>query len=242
MSPGPFAQRRKVDAENRKPKIEVFAEISRCDLLFQIAVRGGNNTHVHTGGAGFPDLKELAAFEYAQQLGLQLYGHFADLVEKQRAFVGFLKKSFFVFGGSRETARTVTEEFAFEQFPREGRAVDRHESAFSPWPGVVNSLREDFLAGPGFAGEQHRSICGSDFPRQIDGLTHGRGLPDDAVERMLLGKPVFDPCQPSLHLGFLRGAAQQGQDFVVVVAFGDVVESPVLDGLYAVGNIAVGRE
>ena len=34
----------------------------------------------------------------------------------------------------------------------------------------------------------------------------------------------------------------QGQDLVVVVAFGDVVEGAVLDGLHAVGDIAVGRQ
>ena len=57
---------------------------------------------------------------------------------------------------------------------------------------------------------------------------------------MFLGELVFDAGQPPLHFGFFGRPAQQGQYLVVVVAFGDVVERAVLDGLHPVGDIAVG--
>ena len=59
---------------------------------------------------------------------------------------------------------------------------------------------------------------------------------------MLFGEFVLEASQPALHLRFLGGTAQQRQYLVVVVALGYVIECPVLDGLHAVGDIAVGRQ
>ena len=239
---GPLAQRGKVDAEHREAEIEVLAEIPGGDLLFEVAVRGGDQAHVNPCGACFADLDEFAAFEHAEQFGLQFDGHLPDLVEEQRAFVGLLEKALLVLGGARETAGPVAEQFAFEQFARESRAVDRHESPLHPAAGVVDGLREDLLAGSRLAGEQHRSVGDGDLAGQVHGPAQDLRVTDDPVEGVLFGELVLDAGQPPLHFGLFGGPAQQGQDLVVVVAFGDVVEGAVLDGLHAVGDIAVGRQ
>ena len=106
----------------------------------------------------------------------------------------------------------------------------------------MDGLSEDLFAGSRFAREQHRSVRDGDFTRQVDGFAQDCRFPGDPVEGVFLGEFGLDAGQPPLHFGFFGSAAQQGQDFVVVVAFGDVVESAVLDGLHAVGNIAVGRQ
>lgn len=113
-----------------------------------------------------PIFDEFAAFEYAQQLGLQLDGHFADFVEKQRSPVSLLEKPFLVFRGARETPGAVPEQFAFEQLLGEGRTVDRHERLLGAGTGMVYRLREDLLAGSGFAGEQDRGVRRGDLARQ----------------------------------------------------------------------------
>ena len=238
----PFAQRRQVDAENRKSEEEVFAEIPGGDLLFEVAVRGGDDPQVDLGRAGLADFDELAAFEHAQQLGLQLDGHLADLVEEKRPLVGLLEQPFLILGGTREAAGTVAEQFAFEQFLGESRTVDGDERPLRARAGVVDGLRKDLLAGSGFTREQHRGIRDGDLARQRDRTAEGFRRTDDAVERMLFGEFVLETSQPALHLCLLGGTAQQRQYLVVVVALGYVIECPVLDGLHAVGDIAVGRQ
>ena len=98
------------------------------------------------------------------------------------------------------------------------------------------------LAGSGFTREQHRGIRDGDLACQRDRTAEGFRRTDDVVERMLFGEFVLETSQPALHLRFLGGTAQQRQYLVVVVALGYVIECPVLDGLHAVGDIAVGRQ
>ena len=59
---------------------------------------------------------------------------------------------------------------------------------------------------------------------------------------MFVGEFRLETRQSALHPRLLRRTAQQRQDLVVVVAFGDVVECAVLDRLHAVGYVAVGGE
>ena len=42
--------------------------------------------------------------------------------------------------------------------------------------------------------------------------------------------------------GLLHSLGDQGENFIVVVAFGNIIESTVLDGLHAVGDITVGGQ
>ena len=238
----PLAQGGQLDAEDREPEIEVFAEVSGGDLLFEVAVRGGDDPQVDFRRAGLADLDEFAAFEHAQQLGLQFDGHFSDFVEKQRSLVGLFEQPLFVLRRTRETAGAVAEEFAFEQLFGEGRAVDRHECLSGARPGLVDRLREDLLARSGLAGEQYRRVRRSDFAREVHGLSERLRRTDDAVERMFVGEFRLETRQSALHPRLLRRTAQQRQDLVVVVAFGDVVECAVLDRLHAVGYVAVGGE
>ena len=238
----PFAERRQLDAEDRETEEEVSAKTAGGDLPFEVAVRGGDQAHVDPCGAGLADLDELPAFEHPQQLGLQFGGHLPYFVEEQRAFVGLLEKSFFVLGSSREAACAVAEELAFEQLLRKGRTVDRDEGFPGPGTGVVDGLGEDLLAGARLAREQHRGIRDGDLAGQLHGPAQGFRTADDPVERMLFGQRVVDTRQSPLHPGFFDRTAQQGQDLVVVVALGDVIEGAVLDGLHPVGDVAVGRQ
>ncbi len=59
---------------------------------------------------------------------------------------------------------------------------------------------------------------------------------------MFVGEFRLETRQSALHPRLLRRTAQQRQDLVVVVAFGDVVECAVLDRLHAVRNVAVGGQ
>ena len=68
--------------------IEVFPEGPPGDLLFQVLVGGGHHPHVHLDGAAAAHPLEALLLQDAQDLGLGLEAHVADLIQKQGAFVG----------------------------------------------------------------------------------------------------------------------------------------------------------
>jgi hypothetical protein len=66
-------------------------------------------------GSRAADALELALLQHAQQLGLQVERHLADLVEEQRAAVGELERAGARGDGAGERALLVAEQLALEQ-------------------------------------------------------------------------------------------------------------------------------
>ena len=64
---------------------------------------------------GIADAADLALLQHAQQLRLQRERQLADLVEKQRAAVGFLEQPGLVAHRIGERAAHVTEQLGLEQ-------------------------------------------------------------------------------------------------------------------------------
>src|SRR5580704_12858286 len=73
----------------------------------------------------------------------------------------------------RVSATLVTEQFALQQTGGNGSAVYLHKWAVRSLASLVNGFCNQFLAGTGFAFDQHRCVGGS------DGLYHSK----NALER-----------------------------------------------------------
>ena len=86
-------------------------------------------------GAAHP--LELAVLKDAQQLGLQLQGHVANLVKEQGAAVCGFETPYPARDRTRKGASFVAKEFAFEQTERNGRAVYFYKSAIPPVAALV---------------------------------------------------------------------------------------------------------
>ncbi len=82
------AQRRKLEADDVQAVEEVFAEAAFFDGLLQVDVGGGDDAHVHLDLLGSAEMHEAAVLQHAQDLGLHVHAHGADLVEEERAAVG----------------------------------------------------------------------------------------------------------------------------------------------------------
>ena len=89
--------------------IEIFAKSSLPDLIFQIAMGGDDDAHVHGEGLVAANALDFAFFQHAQQFRLHGGGHVADFVEEQGAAMSLLEFSGVARGGSGERAFFVAE-------------------------------------------------------------------------------------------------------------------------------------
>jgi hypothetical protein len=81
----------------------------------------------------------------------------------------------------------VAEQFAFDQFARDGGHVDRDKRAFAAFAVIVQRTGDQFLAGAGFAVDHDRQV-GLHQPRQraVDFL-HGRRTANQRHAFIVLG-------------------------------------------------------
>src|SRR5262249_45439900 len=82
----------------------------------------------------------------------------------------------------RERAFLVAEELAFEQIERNRRGIQLDERAAAPRADVVNRARNQFLAGAGFALDEHRALSPRDQFDLFEHRLERRALADDLLE------------------------------------------------------------
>ena len=175
----------------------------------------------------FADAADFAAFQHAQQFGLHRLGQLADFVEEQRAAVGDFEQADAMFVGAGEAAFAMAEQFAFDQAFGQCAAVDGHERLFGAVALIVHAAGDQFLAGAGFAGDQHGGFGRGHFGDELfDAVDAGRFA--DQLRRAF---DAFKRCCKARHLlrefALLADAVQQGFDFDELAGFGQIVERTV---------------
>ncbi len=119
------------------------------------------------------DAVDLALREDAQDPGLGLGRHVADLVEEERAAVGGLELA----GAGVDPGRDAAfdpEELALEQVAGQRSAVEGHQRFVRPVGGGVEIAREQLFAGARLAADEHADPAPGDPRRLIVDLSHGR--------------------------------------------------------------------
>jgi hypothetical protein len=102
---------------------EISPEETVFDGLLEIAIRRSDNSHVYSSRLTAADTLELPLLQGAQQSDLDSKWPFADLIEKQRAYIRSFEPSNASLNRSRKCARLVTEQLGRDQFMRKGRQV-----------------------------------------------------------------------------------------------------------------------
>jgi len=159
---GAFAQRRERKRKNVNTMEEIAAEGVLLDEIFEIAVRGDEDANVDANGLVAADAFDFTFFEDAQQFGLHGDGHIADFVEEERAAFGLFEFAEMLGGGAGERALFVAEKFGFDEFGGDGGAIQSDEGIFAARGFFVNSARDEFLAGAGFAEDTDAGFAGGD--------------------------------------------------------------------------------
>ena len=111
---------------------------------------------LETAALRFADALELAVFEDAQQLRLQLQRQLADLVQEQGRVVRVLEIARARRRRAGERALGVTEQRRLHERRRDRRAVEREERVRRALAHEVQRLGDELLAAARFALDQHR--------------------------------------------------------------------------------------
>jgi hypothetical protein len=127
--------------------VQVTPELARGDALLQLRVGGGDDPNVGAlAPSGRPDSSHLVPVERAKELGLRLERQIADLVEKERASLGFGEGAIATGMGPGERAAFVSEQLALDELARQCRHVDRDERPCSARPFEVERAGDELLA------------------------------------------------------------------------------------------------
>ena len=133
---------------------------------------GREQAHVGVHDALRAEWAELPFLQGAQQFLLHLDAHVPDLVEKQGPAIGLLEEPLLGAVRPREGAPGMAEELGLKQGVGQGRAVLAHEGALLARSVVVDGARDELLAGPALALDQHRHLGLDDPVELLEDLAH----------------------------------------------------------------------
>src|SRR5262249_5690397 len=135
-----------------------FAEARFAHQLSEVAMCCGDDARVDRLFARAADRAHDLLLQHAQEPGLHLLRHLADLVEQNRALCGLAKQSTAVAIGARKSAAHVTEELALQEVFWDGAAVDADEGLLRPWPCIMDRARYHLFARTALADDEHRHV------------------------------------------------------------------------------------
>ncbi len=164
----------------------------------------------------------------AQQPGLRLHRHVADLVEEQRPAGGLLELAEMPRDGTGESALLVAEQLALDQFGGNGCGVDRDERSIAPTAQLVDRLCDQFLAGAGFAEDQHGQVVAQHTRDHAVDRLHRRTAADQ--RQSLADRRVLDPVRRGR--GSPDRLAYGAGQFVDVEGLGEIFESTGIAGAH----------
>ena len=130
-----------------------------------------------------PRRENVLVLQHVQQFRLQQRRHLADLVEQNRALVAELEFARLGVVRASEGARLVAEQFALQQVGGNGGAVHLEEGAMRARGKLVDQARQNFLAGPALAQQQHGDVDIRDQRGLRADLAHRRAGRDEETRR-----------------------------------------------------------
>ncbi|MCG3163784.1 MAG: hypothetical protein JMDDDDMK_05235 [Acidobacteria bacterium] len=148
-------QRRDAERDDVQAVIQILAETSVFDHRFEVAVGRAEHAHVNFDRACAADARDFFFLQGAQQFGLHALTHFADFIQKERAFVGDFKQAFLFGMRAGERAFFVAKQFRFEQVLIDRGAVDGLKPFSRSRAGFVDGAGDALFAGARFAADQH---------------------------------------------------------------------------------------
>ncbi len=212
------------------------------DVGLQIAIGGAHQAHVDAKGVGSAHRAHFPVLQDAQNLGLHLRPHVADLVEKQGPAIGGLEQAALGRDGAGEGPACVTKQLGFEQGLGQGGAIDRHEGLGRSRRALVDGACDQLLAGTRLAHYQHGRGRGGDACDQLVDIEHALALAFDVGDLALAATRGRRRVRFGGKAPALEGARHGQAELFDVEGLGHVVVGPVADGFHGAGDIAEGGD
>src|SRR2546425_8798655 len=108
-----------------------------------MAVRCGDNTHVHGNVLAAAETLDAAFLKHAQQLGLGVGVEVPDFVQKKRAALRLLETTNAPNMRTGERATLMSKKFAFQQRLGDSRAIHRNERRVRPVTMLVDRASDE---------------------------------------------------------------------------------------------------
>jgi hypothetical protein len=234
----PLAQRRHVEGHHVEPVVEVLPELARAHGRPEVHVGRRQHADVDGDRPHAPEPLDLALLERAQELRLEVEPQRADLVEEEGAALGELELAELPRVGAREGALLVAEQLGLDERVGDRRHVDRDERLRPPLAPRVERARDQLLAGPALARDEHRRRGVGDLGDGLVDLHHLPMAADQTLEpragRRVRGLARQRRAQVedfTLEGALLERALREQQDLVHVERLGEVVPGAPLEGL-----------
>ncbi len=156
----PLSQRRNVERHDAKSEEEILAELPLLHLELQVLLGRRDDANIDADGAAATHPTDLTLLQNAQQLGLQIEGELAELVQKDRPAVSQLEGPLSGGGRSGVGALLMPKELGLDQGPRHGAAVHHDEGAVLALAQLVDRAGHQVLAGAGLSLDMDRGLGG----------------------------------------------------------------------------------
>ena len=235
-----LAQRGDLQRRDVQPVVEVGAEAPLVGGLAQVLLGRGDNPDIQRNQLVGTHALHDAFLQQAQQLDLHVQAHALDLVEEQGAAVGMLELADAALGGAGEGAGLVAEQLAFHHRLGQRAGVDGHERAVAARGKVVQRARHHFLAGAGFAEDQHvggGGRQGSDLLAQA--LHDRRAAEQPHVQLLAVGQRQAQAAVVQHQAAQVQGAAHAVEQMLAGEGFFQEVVGAGTHGLHGQRHIAV---
>src|SRR5580692_829321 len=174
-----LSQRRNLDRKYFQTIIKVLAKGPLFHHRGQVPMGGGDQPHVNLMRAVASEPLEFLFLQDAQQFRLKFQWYVANLVKKQRAFVGQLEPSRFLSDGACKCSFFVAKQLTLEESKRDCGAIQFHESLLAATAEFMYCTRNEFFAGPGLSQDQHTGIRRGHYRDQAQRGLERRALADD---------------------------------------------------------------
>ncbi len=136
-------------------EVKVAAEGAGVHLAHEVPPRRGDDAHVYRAVRVRAYGLDPLLGQDTKELGLNVDGELAELVEKERPAVGFGRRARCALStAARERAALVAKQGALRQRHRDGAAVDDDERLGRAVAGLVDRLCHELLAGPRLARDE----------------------------------------------------------------------------------------
>jgi hypothetical protein len=174
-----LARQRRAQCQDVEPVVEILAESAVGYGLWQPHVGSRDYADIDVDRLAAADTHDLTFLQEAQQVALQIDGHIADLIEKERAAC----RVFDLSSGSRaspgERALFIAEQFRGDEVGRNRGTVHCDERAGVPPRVLMDGTGGQFLAGAAFPRDQDRFVGHCVTFQHLHDMLDGGALPND---------------------------------------------------------------